>query len=272
MQRDYALITNLLQASSLPVVRDWLAFLPYPPKTIVCYCGYNEETKAIMREVADEVGANLIIPPDDLTPDIRKSEFPVLRWQFAAVEEPYALRVSLDTIPYEGERTDWFNNALDVLEANDLLYITGATRNYRADRALPDEGFLETQRVSLNFFIIRPEDYVRLAEENAHLEAKHGRYVSEGFLEDYCAQNDLWGMRMENRLAWRVFHVQVWDERINAIREAFRSDTKVARYLTGFEDDFRRRWDTYFMWPKPPFLQRIRIYIGQLRRQIFSPE
>lgn len=270
MTRDYAILTNLITPQSLPVLRDWLAFMPYPPKRLICYCGYNDGNKALLRELAEETGITLVIAPDTLTEDIRKTDLPVLEWQFAHVEEPYCLKISLDTVPYRKDKTDWLNPMLDIMEREDFVFLTGSTRIFRADTPYRDPDLYRTRRLSLNFAIMRPDVWPELFHAYAGHKETYGRFASEGLIEHHCRETGRYGLRIANTKALRVFHVQVWDDRINDIREAIRSEAKVAPFLTGYEDDQRYAWDMYFMWPRPPIWRRIRIAIGRIRRQVFT--
>jgi len=270
MKRDFAIVTNLLQAESFPVLKDWLDFLPYPPRTLHVYCGYNEETKALLWELCDDTGIKLVIAPDTLTEDIRKSDIPVITWQFRSVEEPYCLRISLDTIPYRKSDDDWLGAALSTLERDGLEFVTGSTRPFRQDSPLPGGEGLLTQRVSFNFIIIDPRKWLDLAERRSELREVYRRFFTEGLLEHHCRETGTHGLRLENRDDWRVFHVQIWDAKINAAREALRSERKVAGFLKGYEDDQRHPWERYFMYPKPPLAKRLRMHLGKMRHQILS--
>lgn len=269
MQRDYALLTNLITPQSLPVLRDWLDFMPYPPKRLICYCGYNEGNKALLRDLAREVGTTLVIAPDTLTEDIRTSDLPVLEWQFAQVEEEYCLKISLDTIPYQKRDEDWLNPIIDTMEQEGFVFLTGSTRLFRADTPYRDPDLYRTQRISLNFVIMRPEFWLDLFRTRTDLKQQYGRFACEGIVEHHSRENGLYGLRLANTTDRRVFHVQIWDERIDARRAAIRDDAKVAHFLTGYEDDYTYPWERYFMFPKHPLMRRIRIGLGRMRRQIF---
>lgn len=275
MQRDYAMVTNLMQVESFPVLEDWLDFMPYPPRTLICFCGANEDAKILLRDLAARVGLTLIIAPEELTDDIRKYETKVLEWQFDQVEEDFCLRVTLDTLSYRTTTTDWLNRTIDILERDDLLYATGSTRLFRTDTPHGDMSNEEphlflTRRISFNFVIIRPETWLDLYRGHPDPQGAYGRYSIEGVVEHHCRDSGRYGLRLANSPEWRVFHVQVWDERINAIRTAFRDNTKVGRFLNGYEDGRRHPWEKYFMYPAPSLLRRFRIGAGRLRRQIFS--
>src|SRR6056297_2192430 len=222
MSEKYTLVTNFLQTPSYPVLVDWLDFLPYPPRALLCFCGTNRETEKLARDLCAERGIEFVLPPGDLTEDIRKSDLPVIRWHFENTRTPWCLRVALDTIPYFADEADnWLSRAIDMMVANDWLFLTGSTRNYRADRRLDEDGFLLTQRVSVNFFLIRPERWLTIFDAFVAAQPEYKRFFPEGAIERYCADNDVWGLRLENTGTRRVFHVQEWGERIADIRRAF---------------------------------------------------
>jgi hypothetical protein len=272
MARDFALITNLLQAESYQILCDWLDFMPYPPRTLICFCGANRETEGLVRDLCEARGITLKLPPETLTEDIRKNDQPVIEWQFRNVEEPYCLRVALDTIPLQTGDFDWLSYCMDQMEAQDLLFTTGSTKIYRADKPTARDGFLLTQRVSLNFFLLRPQMWLELAERYTDRKPEFGRFFPEGMLERHCRENGLYGLRLDNRPDLRIFHVQIWDARIDAIRSAFRAGRGIEPFLKGYEDELPKlhAWQRYYMFPKPPLIRRLRIAIGEARRKMLG--
>ncbi len=266
------MITNLLQAPSYPVLVDWLDFMPYPPQALVCFCGGNAATKALVRDLCRARGIDFVQPPDDLTEDIRKNELPVLRWQFENVHTSWCIRVSLDTLPYRSDEFDWLSHALDRIEDEELLYMTGSTKRYRADKTAGDDGFLLTQRMSINFVLIRPNDWLKMLDDFVAIQGRFERYNTEGCVEYHCAQNDVWGLRLENLARRRVFHVQEWGERIAMVRDAFRAGRNIAPFMDGYCDDEEptRPWTRYYMFPRPSVIRRLRIAFGAWRRRIWS--
>jgi hypothetical protein len=268
MTRDITLITNLLQMPSLPVLVDWIEFLPRPPKTLICYVGGDAEIEAALHGLCDEHGIALILVPTDLTEDIRKSELPVILWQMQNAPEDYVLRVTLDTIPYRTDDADWLSYCIETMEAEHHPFTTGSTRPFRADRPLDRAGFGLTRRVSFNFILMRARFWLDLEARSRHLMEKYDRYYIEGLLEDFCEDTDRWGLRLINIPERRVFHVQVWDSRIDAIRRAFHEGRDLGPHLRGHEDDQNYDWDRYYMWPKPSWLKRARIHFGKWRRSL----
>lgn len=270
MSHDYTLITNLLQTVSMPVLEDWVDFFDRPPKTIICFFGGNRDSETLLRSFCEDRGIALIVTPEDLTEDIRKHDLPILRWQFAHAPDPYCVRISLDTLPYRDGHDGWFDACIDTMKADDLLFVTGSTRNYRSDQSHPTAGYFRTQRVSFNFFLTRPQVWLSLEKENSHLEEVYGRYHSEGFLEQYCREQGKYGLRLENTPDFRIFHVQAWDERMMKVREAFHAGRGIGPFLKGWEEDQRHPWTMWYMYPKPSLLKRIRIELGRIRREMFA--
>jgi hypothetical protein len=270
MSHSYAIVTNLLQTVSMQVLVDWVDFFDTPPSSIVCYFGGNRDAETLLQDFCDTRGITLIVAPDDLTEDIRKLDMPVLRWQFANVPEDYCVRVSLDTLPFRNGRDGWFEACIDTMEAEDLVYATGSTRKFRTDQAHPTPGYVLTQRVSFNFIVMRPQRWLELERQYAHLEKVYDRFHCEGFLEDYCRETGRYGLRLENGTDFRIFHVQIWDERMLEVRDNFRAGRGIGPFITGYEDDQLYEWTMYYMHPKPPLPKRIRIEMGRLRQKLLA--
>ncbi len=274
MSRDYALVFNLQQAESYNVLTDWLDFLPYPPKTMVAYFRGNAETRGLVEDLAAEVGADLVVVPDDLITDHRNQETDLVDWQFSQVKEPFCIRVNMDTIAYRTTQDDWLTPVFERIERGDVLFATGSTQPFRADR--PDEGpgLMRTRRISFNFVALRPETWLNLHRGHPDPKGAWGRYSIEAVVENHCEEADVDGLRMVNTADWRIFHVQVWDARIDTIRAAFREPAKVAEFLQGYEDERKKPWERYFMYPEPPKIQQMitkwRVEFGRFRRELFS--
>lgn len=270
MSEPYTLVTNFLQTPSYPVLVDWLDFLPYPPQALLCYCGENRDTEKMARELCAERGIEFVLPPGDLTEDIRKSDLPVIRWHFENTKTPWCMRVALDTIPYRTDEADWLSQAIDIMKSEDRLFLTGSTKPFRADQPAGADGFLLTTRVSLNFFMIRPERWIEIFDAFVAEQPVYKRFFPEGAIEHYSKNNNVLGLRLENTTTRRVFHVQEWDERVAGIRTAFRAGQGIGPFLDGYTDDERYDWERYFMWPKPPVAKRARIAFGAWRRRVLG--
>lgn len=272
MSKDYTFITNLLQTPSYPVLVDWLDFLPYPPKAFICFFGGNTDAETMVRDLCAARGIDLVVAPNDLTENIRHDELPVLRWQFGNVTTPWCIRVSLDTLAYRDDDFDWLSYAIDRIEAEDLVYMSGSTKRYRTDKPTADKGFLLTQRVSLNFVLIRPGDWLKMLDDFLATRDEVKRFNTEGCVEHYCTENNAWGLRLENLPGRRIFHVQEWRPRISMVRDAFRAGRGIEPFMEGYcEDEVKMRlWRRYYMFPKPSLLRRVRISFGGWRRRTFS--
>src|SRR6056297_1340585 len=219
MTRPYALATNLLQSLSLKIVEDWIDFLGRPPATLHCFCGGNEEAKASIEAFCADRGIELVLTPDEICPDVRTSEIEVLRWQYGHVTQDWCFLVRLDAFPFRMGEADWLDRCMDTMEKNGFFFATGAARAFRADKPMDRPDYMATQRLSNNCILVRPKEWLALEEQYRSLRKTYGRYYSEGFLETHLRETDTWGLRLVNKPEWRVFHVQVWDERMLSVRE-----------------------------------------------------
>lgn len=268
--QPYALATNVMDPLSIGVLEDWLNFLGPQPGSLHCFCGGNEAAKDAVSRLCTTRGIRLILTPDEVCEDVRHDEISILRWQFEHVSEPYCALIHLDTLPYREGDDDWLAESLAAMEENGFLFITGSSRVFRADRARETPSQMATQRISNNFVVLRPREWLALEREYRPIRDRFERYYTEAFIEHHCAEKDVWGLRLVNRPDWRVFHVQVWDTRIWAIREKFRAGQGIDAFLNGYEDDQLYLWDMYYMHPKPSWLRLMRIKLGRLRREIFA--
>ncbi len=78
----------------------------------------------------------------------------------------------------------------------------------------------------------------------------------------------LFGLRRVDTPGWRVFHVQQWDHRLFETRELFRRGVGISRYLNRVHEDCLLSFDYYYNYPKPPFLRRLKVWAGRVRRAI----
>ncbi len=270
MSRPYALATNLLQPMSLQVLEDWIEFLGRPPATLHCFCGGNPAAKTAIETFCNTHNIALELTPDEVCEDVRASELEVVKWQFSHATEEWCFLVRLDALPFRVGEEDWLDRCIEMIEAKGFMFATGAARVFRADTSIDHPHYMATQRLSNNCILLRPRDWLALEEQHTHLRQTFGRYYTEGFFETYLRESDNWGLRLVNRPDWRVFHVQVWDERMFDVRENFRSGQGVGPFLEGYEDDYTDPWTRWYMFPKTPLSKRLRVKLGRLKRQVFS--
>lgn len=268
---DYTLVTNLLQGHSLPVLIDWLDFLPRKPKALICFFGSNTASEKAVADQCAQRGIDFVVAPKEITSDIRKGDALVAKWQFGHTKTPWVMRIALDTLAYSTDPSDWLSPAIEELNTTDKLFLTGSTKIYRTDKPTPSPDLFFTQRVSINFILIQPAQWIEIYDDYIAKTPNPSRFSTEKCLEDYCAENNVWGLRLKNIDQRRIFHVQEWGERISKVRDAFRKGRGIQPFLNGYvEDEGKHPWNRYFMSPKPPLVRRARIAFGAWRRGVFQ--
>lgn len=265
------LLTFVLRAHHVPLVADWFDFMDTPPRALVVHVGEDPAIVRGLHELCESHGIRMINLGEVTVADTTEREDVLLAEQMGAVESGgIACVVRLDTLPYRSSGVLWQENALKRMTETGALFVTGATRPYRADRPAADVRLLMTQRISNCFLIIAPDVWRRLQDGVPESASRYGRFVVEGAAEDYLSAHDLWGLRLLNNHDLRIFHCQEWSARIFEVRKAFRSGINVDRFLKGVQDDYLGPNSSYYMEVPAPLLRRARIAVGAWRRRVTS--
>lgn len=272
----FTLLTKVLDARHTLILRDWLDFLTVFPDELVVYMPNRDD----IYQSVDELCKNFQITWKAVyafqEDDLSNNETAVLSRMVQQVNSEYLLFVNLDTLPYRNRLKDntWLQEVFTKLDRNNqLVFFSGCGLIFRDDKSDGSGKYLQTQRFSNNFGLVRKDFWVN-AMQKRRIDQLHDpnshRYHSEWALEEELRQEKLFGIRRIETPDWRVFHVQQWDDRLFKTRDLFRQGVDIKKYLNRVHEDCLGRWDYYYNYPKPPLTRRIRVWVGKYRRVIWD--
>lgn len=267
-QTSFDVVVHPAALSELTVLSDWLDFMSWPPAKIVAFVGEDPAIAEELTKICDSRGVNLDVLGVKSGKEFFHSESKSLFEQFEAVSADLALLIKLDTLPFRSARDNWLEEVLTVKEQTGALFISGGTQPYKADDPTSSQEFLKTKRVSNNFLMIAPQDWLRIHTARGTRENIEDRYATERNLEFHCAETEDFGIRCVNSPDWRVFHTQVWGNDVFALREKFRAGYRVQRFLKGYQDDLYHPWQAHYLHAAPNALKLARIKFGEFRQSL----
>jgi len=251
-----SLLTHVLDAKHLVVLQDWLEFVGREFDELVVIISDCSEIKMALEQLCHEYEATLrIAGTANPTTAEGWNEDAHLTKQFQTAKSDYVLLFKLDTLPYRQEYQDWLDETLAILIAKKAIFITGSTQPFLNDLPLDEDHYL-TQRVSNNFLIIDPKRWLNLQDRYRECTRDRGRFASEARLEICCEETREFGIRRKNKANWRVFHTQLWDNRLISARQKFKNGYKVEDYMRGYQDNLGDPWRSYYLHPVPSLYER----------------
>ena len=265
-----ALLTFVLQAHHCVILEDWVNFFDYPIDELIVHVGSDEQALPRIQEICKKHNIALRNLGVTTARETTDDEAILLAAQFDATTSDFACVIRLDTLPFRQEGLRWQDEAIEQMQASGAAFLTGSTLPYRADRPLHDQRYRMTQRVSNCFMMIRPQVWRDLQVGEEAAKAQYGRFFVEGVVEDNLVKEDLWGIRILNSPAFRIFHCQEWGPRLIFVRDTFQKGKNIKPYLKGFQDDYFGANTRNYMERKPPIVKRVRIFLGRWRRHLFG--
>ena len=271
MPDDAVFLTKLMAVAHLPVLEDWMAFLPAPPARMVLYVPADPAVIAAARDFAEARPFPVQIFEARPGENLRQAETVILQRLLDGATERYAMLVNLDTLPFRRGEEGWYDEVIRGIEADPAcVFFTATGRFHRADRPGIAPHLLRTQRFSNNFAIVELA-FWRRAMTTWSMESVRGqgveRYHSEWALEQELTATGEYGLRRLASDSWRVFHVHQWGPELFVTREKFRAGRGTQAYAAKAFEDVRHEWQGYFNGPKPPLLFRARVALGAARRR-----
>jgi len=264
--KTLALLTHILDIKHLVVLEDWFTFVRRPFSELVVIVSGDHDITSTLERLCAKHGAELKIA-GTAQPSSAESwdEDGYLTKQFQAAKADHALLFKLDTLPFRHGYNGWFNETISLMEAQNACYITGSTQPFLKDLHV-DENHLITERASNNFLVIRPKYWLEVQEKYRSRTKNRGRFASEARLEIHCAETENFGIRRKNRSDWRVFHTQLWDDRLLSARQKFKQGHRIEQYMAGYQDHLADPWKSYYLHPVPPLHIRARLSIRKALR------
>ena len=278
------------------VLTDWLDFLPRrPDRVIVSTLKHDGDVHPVYRELVSEGLIDELIELDAPGFDGRTAETLGTMSALDAARQggfTHALQVKLDTLPWRdhGTNEDWLDEALAILQEGNYFAFTGSMSAYDTEPVPTIEGgtdfppgrYYETQRFSVNFSIFDPDDFVRRVVEALggdwcldpvrFVERKgdeQSRFAVESVITQMIEAEGRWCFSRNETPDWSVLHVNVWGERLQAVRDRYRRREGVEKFLN--RGDWPRRqhrelWDWQYGTPVPSAMKRLRVKVGRWRR------
>lgn len=263
--RAYSLVTNVLDEKHLRVLQDWLDFFDWPPVEIVAIVGNRGRTKASLGAFCNARKLKLRVVGYAAAKELKENEPSYMRASLQAVRTGTAVQVHLDTLPYRVDGHAWQERALELVRNSGAIYITGSTRAYRLDWGAEDPDFLFTRRLSNNFLMMSPVEWLHIQDERHSEVERFGRFSTESAIEGYCAETGRFGLRIRNGAEMRIFHTQEWGARMYEIRRRMHLGQGIGPFIDGFQDDVTEPWDEFYEYPRP---SRLALAFARVRRTL----
>ncbi|MEM8758329.1 MAG: hypothetical protein AAGF47_11170, partial [Planctomycetota bacterium] len=150
----------------------------------------------------------------------------------------WLLFFKLDTLPFRIGRDRWLAEVLAQIEAAGCSGFAGSAR--WPDLTPAGDGWAKTQRFSLNFGLIERERFLRIVErESAQALEKvrvGGVRSAERFFVEAAIERDQrdagrWNLFLPETPEFSVFHVNVWGEKLERVRERYRRRIGIGPFL-----------------------------------------
>ncbi len=274
------------------VLGDWLGFLPRRPERVIVSTLLDDgEPRPVYRELADEGVIDELVTLEAPGLDGRTAEtLGTLSALKAAADHgvDYALQVKLDTLPYRDGHDGWLDEALTVLREGGFAAFTGSMSDERGEtlsdvpQGVPRDRYFRTRRFSVNFALLKPGPFVARVVESlggdwcldpAAFVGRGGdegsRFAVEEAMTDALKTEGRHCVARHETPDWTVFHVNVWGERLAAVRERYRRRDGIKPFLNrgditpGSRPDL---WHWQYGTPVPTLTQRLRVKVGRWRR------
>lgn len=260
-----SILTNVMRREHVGFVDDWLDFIGCTPETLIVVTGHDPKIEEDLRALSHDRGIRLENTGTADPGHLKNDETAYLRRQFAACETDLAILVRLDSFPFRSGHEDWLEDLTQKMRKAGAFFITGSTLPFRSDTTIARErDVMLTKRISNNFLVINPRKWLSLQVPTGQ-PSSFGRYESEGRIETFCRDTGEFGLRRVNAQDWRIFHVQVWDARMQDIRDRFRRWVGISRFLKGYQDDIRHPWEEHYMTKAPSRGKLVKIWLGGIR-------
>lgn len=275
-QTTFDLFTKVLDPAHVPLIEDWLDFLPESPACLHIYAPDSPEIDRALKDLTNRRDLPLVLHTAKEHEDLKHCETPILERFFDASTAQYAYLVNLDTLPFRQGEDDWFDSVEKTLNKGNFAFFSTTGLGFRADQAIADDpDFVRTQRFSNNHALISVALWKEIMSlyPMANLAGQpEERWHSEWAIESWCRDTGRYGLRRRDTDTWRVFHVQQWDARLFETRDRFRAGVGVRPFLNRVYEDTHHPWEKYYGFPKPSLLRRLRIELGRIRRKILRKD
>ena len=278
--------------------------------TLVTLTYPNEGAEVILKDWVDFVGdalaSILVVSPACFqeSPIFKRwlTLFPTLRFLFVGdpkghpdqyfalgvltameqVQTEFCLFVKLDVLPFRNGNDHWVDESIAKLISNGAFAFTGSERWPKTE--FIDANYGKTHRISLNFAVYRPKQYLEIVEKSNPRFVKlareckttfEDRFSLESSVEQWLESNGGFNLVRSEDANWSVFHIHQFDEALARIRGRYRDRIGINAFLNRIDPNRKEPWeyhpwDRYYGMPRPGFLRRVRIRLGALRQSLLN--
>lgn len=270
IDRAFSFLTYALWPEHVDVLRDWLEFFDVLPWRLIVWFGQDPAVEPAVRAVCWDYGIELLSLGDAAPHALQYVVSPYLTRQFRAAGDDLVCLARPDTLPFRRPGVRWQAEALEQMARSGALFLTGATRSYRADRPTADPRFAVTDRVSHNFLMMEAPRWRAVQAGRSGRSVGTDRFAQEAVLERHCAETGDFGLRLLNGEDLRILQTLDWTPGIGRTRRSFRAGRGVAPYIHGFEDDYEDLGSRFYMYRQYSLMTRMRIELGRMRRSVVA--
>jgi len=163
----------------------------------------------------------------------------------AIANKPYLLFFKSDTLPYRQGHDNWLTESIGYLERPDTFAV-GGSFNVPSKHHDAWPGWYFSHKCSLNFLLLKRDNYTRAIEEFAGEFVASGfrttnpltgisddRYVMETSLETYMRNHHMFTLAKIEDPTWTVFHTNVVGPKLVKVREDYLARRNITKYMNG---------------------------------------
>lgn len=229
------------------VFEDWLRFLGGKPGEVVVVDGGSSSTMhdtywRLFKE--RKIDKLQVIHSDHPENDKNKCFFQE-HAAGAIANKPYLLFFKSDTLPWRQGHDNWLVEAIGYLERPDTFAV-GGSYNTPSKHHDAWPGWYFSHKCSLNFLLLKRDNYTRAIEEFAGEFVASGfrttnpltgiadtRYVMETSLETFMRNHNLFTLARIEDPSWTVFHTNVVGPDLVKVREDYLERRNIAKFMNG---------------------------------------
>jgi hypothetical protein len=250
---------------------------------VVVAASPGEKLPEVYHQLAADGSIDTLIPMETKGRSVGEIDPHGIIAAIEAVETEYVLLIKLDTLPFRRGFENWLAEDLALIERHGLF---GATGGF----LIPDLTRLNAThslapKYSNNFSLFRKDDWLSVIRrwlsdgsagafnQDPRYQGDNVRYGLEVAIESYLSEAGKHMLIRHESSNWSVFHVNVWGERLRAVREQYLTRKGIGPFLNTGRPVTRplaHPWQVYYLHPRPSRLRLLRIWLGEQRRKMFS--
>jgi hypothetical protein len=264
------------------VLEDWLSFLGGRPNKIIFAVSPADNPPPIYQELLAEGLIDEIVHVDLRGRSVGETDAEGIRAAIEAAKTEWILLAKLDTLPYRKGHENWLDEAMQTVKKYNCFGFTGSFPS--PDMQSLEPGYSKTQKFSNNFSIFRGTEWIEIIDKyvgkkfdgavakNSVYSKESLRFANEAAIETFLEKNERYMLVRWETPEWTVFHINLWGEQLRQVRDRYLARTDINSSLNtgrpqriGFHP-----WELYYGYPKPPLIDRFKMFVGRWRRIIFK--